>query len=161
MLPQPWFLRRLLRKQDEPLFEGSEGRSTPDFGPVQSSTGLYQSSVLDTKLRRGRPWHALSAVYAYDFGDDWEHLLVHEGMEPEESALAYPRCASGARRCPPEDCGGVHGYADFLETIANPRHPEHASMKQWAGGAYDPDAFDPTAVVFDDPRKRWKQAFEE
>jgi hypothetical protein len=30
----------------------------------------------------------------------------------------------------------------------------------WAGGSYDPDAFDPSTVVFDDPLKRWKGAFE-
>lgn len=107
-----------------------------------------------------RAWHAPPALYAYDFGDDWEHFLVHEGMEPAEPSLTYPRCVSGARRCPPEDCGGVHGYAEFLQTIANPDHPEHESMLQWAGGTYEPDAFAPAAVVFDEPRKRWKKAFE-
>jgi hypothetical protein len=30
----------------------------------------------------------------------------------------------------------------------------------WAGGAFDPDAFDPAAVKFDDPKKRWKKAFD-
>ena len=108
--------------------------------------------------RRG--WHAPPAMYAYDFGDDWEHVLVHEGMESAEESLTYPRCVSGARRCPPEDCGGVHGYEEFLKAIANPRHPEHRSMLEWAGGTYDPDAFDPKAVVFDNPRKRWKKAWE-
>ena len=107
-----------------------------------------------------RPWHALPTLYAYDFGDDWEHLLVHEGMEPAERSVKYPRCVAGARRCPPEDCGGVHGFEEFLATIANPRHPEHVSMMEWSGDKYDPDEFDPHAVVFDDPRKRWKIAFQ-
>jgi len=107
-----------------------------------------------------RAWHAPHATYAYDFGDDWEHVLVHEGMAPAEPAQTYPRCVSGARRCPPEDCGGMPGYAAFLDAIADPEHPEHASMLEWSGGAYDPSVFDPEAVVFDDPRKRWKKAFE-
>jgi len=85
---------------------------------------------------------------------------VHEGMESAEESLTYPRCVAGDRRCPPEDCGGVHGYAEFLQTISDRSHPEHRSMLEWAGGAYDADAFDPSAVVFDDPRKRWKKAFE-
>ncbi len=106
------------------------------------------------------PYHAMPALYVYDFGDDWEHLLVYEGLESAEHALKYPRCVSGARRCPPEDCGGVHGYAEFLVTIADPTHPEHASTLTWVGGHYDPDAFDPRAVVFENPRKRWKIAFE-
>jgi hypothetical protein len=33
-------------------------------------------------------------------------------------------------------------------------------MVEWSGHAYDPDAFDPTKVVFDDPRQRWTRAFE-
>jgi hypothetical protein len=59
----------------------------------------------------------------------------------------------------PRDCGGVHGYAEFLQIISDRHHPEHRSMLEWAGGAYDPDAFDPKAVVFENPRKRWKKAF--
>ncbi len=108
-----------------------------------------------------RPWHALPTLYAYDFGDDWEHLLVHEGMESAVASLNYPRCVAGARRCPPEDCGGVHGYVEFLEIVGNPKHAEHVSMMQWAGGGYDADAFDPEDVVFENPRKRWKVAFQE
>jgi hypothetical protein len=54
----------------------------------------------------------------------------------------------------------VHGYAEFLHAMSDAAHPEHASMRQWAGGTYDPNAFDPEAVAFADPRKRWKKAFE-
>ena len=49
-----------------------------------------------------RGWHAPHASYTYDFGDDWEHVLVHEGMESADSSLRYPRCVSGTRRCPPD-----------------------------------------------------------
>lgn len=108
-----------------------------------------------------RAWHAPPATYAYDFGDDWEHVVVHEGLEPADKSLTYPRCTGGARRCPPEDCGGAHSYAEFLEAITDPNHREHHSRLQWAGGEYDPEAFDPSAVVFDDPRKRWKRAFDQ
>jgi hypothetical protein len=34
------------------------------------------------------------------------------------------------------------------------------STLQWAGGNFDPGAIDPAAVTFDDPKKRWKKAFE-
>lgn len=54
----------------------------------------------------------------------------------------------------------MHGYAEFLEAIADADHPEHESILQWSGGAYDPNVFEPDPVVFDDPRKRWKKAFE-
>ena len=72
----------------------------------------------------------------------------------------YPRCTAGEGRCPPEDCGGVHGYAEFLQVIADPDHEEHESTLRWAGGQFDPEAFDPATVKFDDPKKRWKKAFE-
>jgi hypothetical protein len=100
------------------------------------------------------------AMYAYDFGDDWQHVLVHEGVESADGRK-YPRCVAGEGRCPPEDCGGVHGYAELLQVIADPQHEEHESTLQWVGGTFDPDAFDPAAVKFDDPRKRWKKAFEQ
>jgi hypothetical protein len=34
------------------------------------------------------------------------------------------------------------GYADFLEAIHDPKHPEHDEMLEWVGGEFDPDAFD-------------------
>lgn len=33
------------------------------------------------------------------------------------------------------------------------------SMPEWVGGSYDLDGFDPTTVVFDDPKQCWKRAF--
>ena len=98
--------------------------------------------------------------YRYDFGDDWKHTLEFEELLPADGG-AYPRCVGGAGACPPEDVGGTSGYAEFLRTIANRRHPERATMLEWVGGAFDPAAFDPGAVKFDDPRERWKMAFQQ
>ena len=44
--------------------------------------------------------------------------------------------------CPPEDCGGIWGYADFVAAMADPKHPEHDHLKEWNGGDFDPEAFD-------------------
>jgi hypothetical protein len=107
-----------------------------------------------------RQYHALPALYVYDFGDDWEHSVVYEGEQPVDETATYPQCVSGAGRCPPEDCGDIDGYTEFLAVIANPAHPEHESSLQWAGGVFDPHAFDSTMVAFDDPLRRWKKAFE-
>jgi hypothetical protein len=43
--------------------------------------------------------------------------------------------------------GGVWGYADFLEAIADPDHEEHDDLLRWAGGRFDPDAFSPAAAT--------------
>ena len=100
------------------------------------------------------------AAYVYDFGDDWEHVVTYETTEPADRSLTYPRCVAGERACPPEDCGGAHGYLQFVEAIQNPRHPEHRAMLQWVGRPFDPHHFDPSRVVFSDPRKRWRHAFQ-
>jgi Plasmid pRiA4b ORF-3-like protein len=98
--------------------------------------------------------------YAYDFGDDWQHVVAYEGVSPQEPFITYPRCIGGARACPPEDCGGVRGSAEFLNAVADPKHPEHDQLLRWAGGQFDPAAFDPENAVFDDPEERQKKAFE-
>jgi hypothetical protein len=98
--------------------------------------------------------------YRYDFGDDWEHTVEFEELLPSDEGV-YPRCLGGAGACPPEDVGGTRGYAEFLRTIGDLRHPERASMLQWVGGAFDADAFEPEAVRFDDPAERWKTVFQQ
>jgi hypothetical protein len=80
--------------------------------------------------------------YEYDFGDSWDHELLIEQMLPPEAGKYYPVCLAGKRACPPEDCGGIWGYAGFLEAIHDPQHPEHEEMLEWVGGEFDPEAFD-------------------
>jgi hypothetical protein len=80
--------------------------------------------------------------YIYDMGDSWEHAILIEKTLPAEAGVKYPRCTDGQRACPPEDCGGPWGYGDFLEAIQNPKHPEHADMREWIGGEFDAEAFD-------------------
>ncbi|MBB1252595.1 plasmid pRiA4b ORF-3 family protein [Streptomyces sp. OF3] len=84
--------------------------------------------------------------YTYDFGDDWEHdILVEDVTEPEPDT-AYPRCLTGRRACPPEDCGGIWGYGYLIEILADPHHEEHEERLEWLGldsaDQFDPAAFD-------------------
>ncbi|MGF1569602.1 MAG: plasmid pRiA4b ORF-3 family protein [Nodosilinea sp.] len=80
--------------------------------------------------------------YMYDMGDGWDHEILVEKVLPPDPEVRYPACIKGKRACPPEDCGGVWGYADFLEIIQDPKHSEHDEMLDWAGGSFDPEAFD-------------------
>ena len=88
----------------------------------------------------------VSFSYTYDFGDDWEHLVVVEKAPPATDCLVLPACVAGRRGCPPEDCGGVWGYADLLDILADPTHPERAERIEWLGGELGPDAFDIAAA---------------
>ncbi|MFH0765281.1 MAG: plasmid pRiA4b ORF-3 family protein [Calditrichota bacterium] len=80
--------------------------------------------------------------YEYDFGDGWEHMLFVEDIIEREDGKQYPICLGGERACPPEDCGGTHGYAELLEIIRNHRHKEYKDMMTWLGGRFNPKAFD-------------------
>jgi len=55
-----------------------------------------------------------------------------------------PRCLAGAGAFPPEDVGGVHGYAEFLVALQDQNHPAHDEMYEWIGRKFDPDGFDLT-----------------
>jgi hypothetical protein len=83
-----------------------------------------------------------SLIYEYDFGDSWKHKIVLEKILPDDGSVKVPTCIKGKRACPPEDCGGIWGYQNFLEAIQDPSHPEHEEMLEWIGGEFDPEYFD-------------------
>ena len=101
----------------------------------------------------------MTVQYEYDFGDDWQHEVVLEEILPRQEGAEYPLCLAGAQACPPEDCGGVHGFERVLEAMRNPDHEEHQETVDWIGTEYDPNAFHPENVRFDDPQQRWDFAF--
>ncbi len=84
-------------------------------------------------------------VYTYDFGDDWQHDVVVEAVQPGGTGAddTVPTLLDGARAGPPEDAGGVMGYARVVAALADPADPEHAEYRRWAGATYVPDRFDP------------------
>ena len=69
-------------------------------------------------------------IYTYDYGDNWEHhIQLVRVIEEYDGELPYLLEAKG--RTPPEDIGGVGGFINFREIMLNPKHPEHAEMKEW------------------------------
>jgi hypothetical protein len=110
------------------------------FGPEtqdEETTLLSQVATSDKKAR---------FRYEYDFGDSWDHDIVVERILVPEPGVKYPRCVDGARSGPPEDCGGVWGYENFVAAMSNPKHPEHDDLEDWYGGAFDAEAFSADAV---------------
>ncbi len=78
--------------------------------------------------------------YEYDFGDSWLHDIKVEKVLSRDKDAVYPFCLAGENACPPEDCGGIFGYYDKLETIKDPTHPDYEDFKDWMG-KFDPAAF--------------------
>ena len=87
-----------------------------------------------------------SLRWDYDFGDGWEHDVVVEAIESPVEGKRYPVCLDGARACPPEDCGGIPGYARLLAALADPKDPEHDELVEWAPDGFDPEGFDLVAA---------------
>ena len=124
---------------------------------IPSDEDLFDREILPGWEQGISDWFSKgnrSALYTYDFGDDWLHIVMLEEILPRIKGVKYPLCVDGARACPPEDCGGSHGYEDFLSIIMDPDHEEHDSMLEWAGGEFHPEHFDCSEVVFDDPAER-------
>lgn len=113
------------------------GQPMPDFDDfnIQSEQNVRLNQVVP-------PREKFKFYYLYDMGDSWEHEILLEKVLPPDPEVRYPTCIKGKRACPPEDCGGIWGYADFLQAIQDPKHPEHQSMLEWIGGEFDPEEFD-------------------
>ena len=101
------------------------------------------------------------AEYIYDYGGDWRHSIKLEKILEPSEGIKYPMCTGGARACPPEDCGGIGGYENFLEAIMDPKNPQHKELLDWVGGDFDPKSFDMEDVIFDDPKERLEYAMKE
>src|SRR5215470_12897405 len=97
----------------------------------------------DTRLTVGgvMKWGVGRFTYTYDFGDDWEHEIVVEGKRAAIEGRRYPACIAGRRNCPPEDCGGVWAYRDFLTALADPSSAQADQWSEWMEEDFDPEEF--------------------
>ena len=69
-------------------------------------------------------------VYEYDFGDGWVHTIdlcrvIEDCPEP------YPHCILAVGEAPMEDCGGADGFAQTMEVLQDPKHPEYRETCEW------------------------------
>jgi len=114
------------------------GRPDPDdldmgMPPVENERTIKLNRVL------WRP--GAKMIYTYDFGDNWEHAVVLEKELPLLPDMSYPICIDGKLACPPDDCGGIPGFYNLLDALADPDHEQHEELRDWIGGNFDPHAF--------------------
>jgi hypothetical protein len=110
--------------------------SDEDYEPVPID---YRRIALNQLIRH----KGSTCIYEYDFGDGWDHLIeVEDELSADAVIGTLPRCTGGERACPPEDCGGPSGYAEFLAVLSDPENEEHDHYVEWSGGDFDPEAFD-------------------
>ena len=113
---------------------GASGLDDELFGdqPVLPEDSTRLGDLLGAK-RKFRYW--------YDFGDDWWHTIAIEKRLPPDPTLPAAVLLAGERACPPEDCGGVWGYADLLQDLADPASEGYEYAIDRVGETFDPETF--------------------
>jgi hypothetical protein len=85
--------------------------------------------------------------YSYGLGGRWAHQLTVTDIRTGQPDLFYPRYLGGECNAPPELCGGISGFYEMLEAIANPNHQDHVQFKQWFD-EYDPRIVDELPIKY-------------
>ncbi len=111
-------------------------------GEDDGFSGMEVADSIGVPLRNFLRKEKDKIVYEYDFGDSWEHQVLLEKILPADPEQVLPVCIKGKRACPPDDCGGMYGYFQMLETLEGPDGGEKAELLEWLGGPIDPEAFD-------------------
>ena len=110
--------------------DGTRYGHPDDEGPMDGPELVDETRVpLGTVLRE--PGDAL--LYMYDFGDDWRHRVELTAVRPPDGP-PRPSVIGGRGACPPEDCGGVWGYEELRELLADPDADGYEEMAEWTAG---------------------------
>ncbi len=94
--------RRFTQSAEDSPFGGFD-----DGEDADDENEITLAELHSQKIKKFRYW--------YDFGDSWFHDIVIEKVLEASDDVSYPVCTAGKRACPPEDCGGVWGFAELLE----------------------------------------------
>ena len=138
-------VQAVFRWQTYHLWEFSLGERR--YGPPSDEDWRDEPLVDAGKVRLAdllRP-RSTTIDYLYDFGDSWEHRLTVSNVRPADPDRSYPRYVRGERNGPPEDCGGIPGFYDKLEAVADPEHPDHREIKRWLRD-YDANTIDEASI---------------
>lgn len=127
------------REQHSHLFHDGEA---PGFSP-ETAVSIAEA-VAD-----GPIW------YAYDLGaknecSGWTHRITASASAKAIGELRPVALIGGERRGPVEDSGGPIGYTEKLDILADPTHPDHEWIADWAASVTGP-WFPSTPESFDIP----------
>ena len=119
------------------------------FGPPNpfgmGEVELYDDLRLGDILRKKGD----KLTYWYDFGDDWRHVIKLEKMLPLVPGQDEARCVGGRNAAPPEDCGGIWGYEDYLVALREGQKNAYYEDAVYAlGEGFDPKEFSVEEVDF-------------
>ena len=125
----------------------ANGRKYSMLVPNDADWNERIKDVAKTKLSALLTIGVREISYVYDMGDNWQHRIIVEKLKAAEPGALYQRFLGGERRCPPEDCGGIPGYYEFLDNIASKQNKKRNAALEWYGAPYDPNEIDEQQIV--------------
>jgi hypothetical protein len=132
-------------------------RVVDEFADDEDDAPLFEQVTLDDVLTPGRV-----LFYTYDFGDEWWVRIDHHGLV-DEAAQTKQLLIDAVGIAPPEDCGGVGGFARLCEAWNRDQQglqldDDEAELLAWAGPdftvEFDTVAREGLRRSFDRPRRR-------
>lgn len=96
------------------------------YGPDELDDGWREEPARPAAKARLRDFLSEKKTviaYTYDFGDNWNLRIVASAPRAGEPGVLYPRYVGGALNAPPEDCGGIGGFYDLIDALADENHP--------------------------------------
>ena len=126
---------------DYHLWEFTIGKQTFGLPMDQDWGSTPRIQAIKVRLRDVLKHRRTTIDYMYDFGDSWAHRLIVTGIRQGEPGASYPRYVGGEWDAPPEDCGGITGYYNMLDALADADHPDHAEVAEYLDG-WDPKEID-------------------
>lgn len=80
-------------------------------------------------------------TYVYDFGDWWEHK-VELLNTIDDYKNDFPQVTKAKGICPPEDCGGIYGFHEFMLAWNDTENEQHEEMREWGEMQMFEDEYD-------------------
>ena len=94
---------------------------------------LQISNAAAKRLDQVAPRKGDRLSYTYDFGDNWEHTILVEAITSPEPGVAYPRCLTGRRACPPKTAAASGATTTSLRSSKIPKTKN--TKTGWNGSA--------------------------
>jgi hypothetical protein len=140
-------LQAVMGWENDHLYEFGVGKRR--FGEPSWDSDNRREDAGRIQLRDVAARQGARLTYVYDFGDDWQHDVIVEKTACPDAEPGRAVCIAGERACPPEDCGGVWGYAELLDALDDPANSELEERVEWleeVHGPYDPEHFELDAI---------------
>ena len=73
--------------------------------------------------------------YEYDFGDSWTHHIKVKGFIDLFDNV-HPHCTEAEGDAPMEDSGGPYNFAEIMDILNQPDHPEYKDTQNWVRSTF-------------------------